>query len=848
MTAKIAAIDIARPLHAIGDIDRYGSVWVLVKRNSVPLGVMYLHGYRGIIRPEQLAWEISSRFWQEIGWFDAYRRLSGKSFPSQRRSRREQPFISVILCTRDRHKSLKGTLESLKVLDYRHYEVIVVDNCPSGPGTRRVVAQYPFRYVVEPRPGLDWARNRGIAEAKGDIVAFIDDDAYADKTWLHGIAEGFSDPHTMCVTGLVFPAEMETDAQELFEVGYGGFGRGFEARVYQPGALWKYQICWPSIGTGANMAFRREAFDKVGVFDVAFDVGTPTGGCGDLDMFRRLMRAGCRIEYRPEALVYHCHRRSMDELGRQLYGYGKSFIALQTKAFLREPDSRFLIVKYLCRRYLLWSVGRLARRVIRRQGLPVKMQWAEIRGSLHGVIAYFRSKRHARRVEDAHASDGFVTRYGSAGASLVRRVDIGEGLQDIPLPAGYSGLMALVTCRGRTLGHVWVRTHQRTVKADWIRAQIEAQHPGALKKLPAGCKYPDYRFDRSQPRIAVVVPVSRPHDALRRCLESISEVEYPRKEVIVVDNGVDSEETYALAKKYGARYVREKKRGANFARNAGIRAADAEIIAFTDDDVVVEPGWLNAIARAFALDPAIACVTGLIMPYEIETRAQDMFENWCDGGMRRGYERKVYDRLNVDPVKSGTIGVGGNMAFRASVLHIVGGLDEALCPGTPARCGEEPDIFYRLLTRGFKVCYEPAALVWHAHRRSMEDYRRQLECYNTGTYAFLTKALLEYHEPRALLLGCGWFWHHHLPALIRGLAGRSSVPVSLTLSEIAGALRGPIGYLKAKAYVSQVRFREGIERRGRVRRTAGAREANFVHRISAVAGRISARRRLERIA
>lgn len=850
MAIKVTAVDIGHSLPAIGDVDRYESVWVLVKRNGVPLGVTRMYGCRGILRPEHLAWQISVQFWADINRWEAYRSLAGKSFPVQRRSPKDQPRISVVLCTRDGRDRITGTLESLKALDYKNHEVLVVDNCPSDRRTKRLVRKYPFRYVVEPRPGLDWARNRGIADAEGDIIAFIDDDAYADKEWLHGIAAGFSNPDTMCIAGLVFPAELETYAQELFEVAYGGFGRGFESRVYEPGSIWKYQTCWPSIGTGANMAFRREAFDRVGVFDVAFDVGTPTGGCGDLDMFRRLMRAGCRIEYRPDALVYHCHRRNLDDLHRQLYGYGKSYIALQTKALLREPESRFLIAKYMLRRYLPYNLGRIVRRVVKHQGLPLRMQFAEIRGALHGVVAYFRSRKHSRRIEEQYSSEGFATRYGSAGASLVRRIDTADGISDVPLPVGYSGLMALVTSRGSTLGHIWIKTHQRVIPADWIRQQIDERYPCNKKRSAGSTGQGSHRpaIAMPPPSIAVVIPVSRPHAELRRCLDSVSKVDYPRKEIIVVDNGTDNEETYALAREFGARYIREKKRGANFARNAGIEAADADIIAFTDDDVVVERDWLSAIASAFSLEPAIACVTGLIMPYEIETWAQDIFENWCDGGMRRGYERRVYDRLSMDPIMSGKIGVGGNMAFRSSVLKVIGGLDEALCPGTPAKCGEEPDMFYRLLSRGFKVCYEPAAVVWHAHRRSMEDFRRQLECYNTGTFAFLTKALLEYREPRALLIGLGWIRHHHLPDLIKGVTGRSAVPLSLTLAEIKGVFRGPISYLRAKAYVSEVRLYEGIERRGLARRANTPSEVGFVHRFSAVAGRVNAGRRWERSA
>ena len=130
----------------------------------------------------------------------------------------------------------------------------------------------------------------------------------------------------MCVTGLVLPAELDHLAQRAFE-DYGGFGKGFRRRWYRAelsgtvpnaGRLWATGNC----GTGANMAYRRCVFSSTGLFDPALDVGTLTGGGGDLEMFFRVIKHGWTLLYDPAAFVWHRHRRTLPELKRQIESFG----------------------------------------------------------------------------------------------------------------------------------------------------------------------------------------------------------------------------------------------------------------------------------------------------------------------------------------------------------------------------------------------------------------------------------------------------------------------------------------------------------------------------------------------
>ena len=149
------------------------------------------------------------------------------------------------MCTRDRPDDLRACLNAISDLNESPFEVVVVDNAPRTSATREVVEAFQrgphasrtrFRYIMEPKPGLDWARNRAIEEACGEIVAYTDDDVIVDARWTETIARMFGEnPDAMALTGLVEPYELETEAQSLFEE-LGGFSRGYNRRWYHTDA------------------------------------------------------------------------------------------------------------------------------------------------------------------------------------------------------------------------------------------------------------------------------------------------------------------------------------------------------------------------------------------------------------------------------------------------------------------------------------------------------------------------------------------------------------------------------------------------------------------------------------
>ncbi|MDV9192819.1 glycosyltransferase, partial [Streptomyces sp. SR27] len=254
------------------------------------------------------------------------------------------PHLSVVLATRQRPRSLARALDSLLVQDHPDHELIVVDNAPRTSGTHDLVTRKysgRVRYVREDTPGLAVAHNTGLAAARGAVVAFTDDDVIADPHWLTALAEPFAaDPGLGCVTGLILPARLRTPAQILLE-SHGGFAKGFAPRLYDPARPPADEPLFPftagSFGSGANMAFRTEALRRAGGFDPATGTGTPAKGGDDLYAFVAVLTAGFRLRYTADALVWHHHRDTWQDLRNQAYGYGAGLTAYLTATLVRSP-------------------------------------------------------------------------------------------------------------------------------------------------------------------------------------------------------------------------------------------------------------------------------------------------------------------------------------------------------------------------------------------------------------------------------------------------------------------------------------------------------------------------------
>jgi glycosyltransferase involved in cell wall biosynthesis len=305
------------------------------------------------------------------------------------------PSVTVVVCTRDRPGLLARCLDGLAVQVPPPEEVLVVDNAPSDDATAKLAAERGVRYVEEPCPGLDFARNRALREAAGEVLAFVDDDVVPDPGWLEGVRTVWRDhPDAGAMTGQVLPFELVTDSQVGFER-RGGF-RGGNTPVRYEGLDRPGDPVYPygpgMFGAGCNMAVRRDVARRLGGFDEALDTGPPLPGGGDIDLFHRVLRAGFPLVYEPRAVVFHRHRRDDAALRRQYDSWGRSLMAWATKTYRRDPEGRPKL-----RLLLRWWFPTMLRQARRAEGREAAL--AELRGGVGGLFGtYGRSARRSARL------------------------------------------------------------------------------------------------------------------------------------------------------------------------------------------------------------------------------------------------------------------------------------------------------------------------------------------------------------------------------------------------------------------------------------------------------------------
>ncbi len=304
------------------------------------------------------------------------------------------------------------------------------------------------------------------------------------------------------------------------------------------------------------------------------------------------------------------------------------------------------------------------------------------------------------------------------------------------------------------------------------------------------------------PFISVIVCTYNRPDQLKVCLAHLEQQQYPSFEVIVVDNSPRSDAVRAHVASLDAaryRYVPEPRAGLSRARNTGVSAASADIVAFIDDDEEPDVFWLASLACGFARGSNVGCVTGLIAPASLDTEAQFVFEEIGGHSKGRGFVSAIFSAHGPQSplYPQPPFGAGGNMAFRREVLTNIGRFDNALGAGTAALGAEDTLALTLVLLSGFSIAYEPAAFVRHHHYRDFDSAARQLRGYAVGMGAFYAALVL--HRPSVV-----WGLARLTPDAVRYLrasrlqARRPAFPLQPKLTSGRGRqmLAGPPAYLR----------------------------------------------------
>lgn len=306
----------------------------------------------------------------------------------------------------------------------------------------------------------------------------------------------------------------------------------------------------------------------------------------------------------------------------------------------------------------------------------------------------------------------------------------------------------------------------------------------------------------------VICTRNRPRD-LARCLASLKTQTRPPDEVVVVDNGSATDETRQAALAAGVRYVREDRAGLDYARNAGVANAQYEIVAFTDDDVKLHDTWCERMLAAFDA-PHVQAVTGLVLPGELTTPAQVLFER--EWGFGRGYRRidfspEVLDNASPGLFPSWSVGAGASMAFRQEVFEVCGDFDIRLDVGA-AGCSGDSEMWYRVLHHGGTCRYDPQVIAWHYHRTEEAALKKQIRAYMSGNVASVFVQLERTQRPENRRYLAKAMPMHVVRLIKQGLLKPQDANFVTLMPVIRGVVDGYIFYARnaGKAAPSNRRF------------------------------------------
>jgi GT2 family glycosyltransferase len=723
--------------------------------------------------------------------------------------------FTVVICayTQQRWRQLTRAVCSVLAQQTAPTQVVlVIDHEPAL--LARATAAFPAVTVVPnsgPR-GLSGARNAGVARACAAVVAFLDDDAEAYSDWLTNLARHYRDPAVLAVGGWVEPAWGRPRPRWLPSEFDWVVGCSFTG---QP------RLAAPVRNLiGCNMSFRRDALERAGGFDCALGrVGKLPVGCEETELCIRLRRRmpGGVVVLDPAAVVRH---QLTAERATWRYFYRRCVAEGRSKAVVARLAGAGAALSAE-REYALRTLPRGVLRELSaaRAGDPAGLLRAAaiVVGLVVTTASYLLGR--ARRVADAGANRSPRRARGRPEPVLVAAVELSEGIPALPdrgrpERGRYSAARVLVRRHGQPLGLLHIDLPPGGLTAPALaelisqRFSVEIDEPGRDQPPVAPA-----------PFVSVVVPTCGREALLRRALDSLSGVEYPRFEIVVVDNRPDLPGTAALIAGRGAgnppvRYVREPRRGVVHARNRGLVEARGEIVAFADDDVVVDRGWLRALVDDFA-DPRVVAVTGLVLARELETPAQlwvEQYGGFSKGLLRRRFEAAGYETVErgqvrrvvagprtLYPYLPGTYGTGANAAFRAGVLRELGGFDPVLgADAVPS--GEDIDVLIRVVLAGHVLTYQPSAIVWHAHPRELRVLRRRMYGYGLGLGAVMAKCLVMADRAqrrqlvRRLPRGIGYaLWSRSA----KNAGKQPGYPASLTVLEACGVALGLAYYARA---------------------------------------------------
>lgn len=655
------------------------------------------------------------------------------------------PTIAAVVCahTLDRWDLFVRSVASLTDQTCPADEIILsIDNnealaqrCRSWFGPQvRVVENTSSR-------GVSPTRNVAAESSSCDILAFLDDDATAVPGWIESLIAPYENPNVLGVGGVANPDWQHPGEPRWFPASFNWVvGCSHSGIPDSPHELRNF--------IGCNMSVRRSAWQAIGGFSNELGrVGSNTAGCDETDFCIRLKaELDGIILHAPTAVVDHTVPTSRQTVryfmtrcfsegvakGQITNQVGSNVLGDEKRHLTRTMPQEFLGGLSHTFRGDLYGVARSSMIVLGTAATGLGFARSVLSQAITGNAPTLRPSR--KRVIPQSTVD-FVP-------SRVVVIDLDQPdhaafeVSDVPVFA--------VARRGSQLLGVVPNASASSVaplRDTPARASIEAEIGHTASRT-----------------IAVVIATRDRTESLERCLTSLAASTTDADQVIVVDNAPSGAETRHMIERwnndgrFSVTYTQCDRRGLANAHNAALPLVTSDVVAFTDDDVLIDPLWIDQIKHGFDLSSDIVCVTGAIMPAELDTWPQQ----WAEDASRfnKGFEPSIFDTSTnrpadpLFPFTAGTMGSGANMAFDSEWLRANDGFRSELGAGTIALGGDDLRAFYDVVMSGHRLAFNPDAIVFHHHHRTGQAIANQSYGYGSGLTAFIASVI--HDDPRAL--------------------------------------------------------------------------------------------------
>jgi glycosyltransferase involved in cell wall biosynthesis len=256
-----------------------------------------------------------------------------------------RPTCSVVVCTNNRPAELERCLSGIAQQTIQPLEIVVVDNAMLDDRTAGIAGRFGARYIQESRQGASCARNRGVAESSGEIIAYLDDDAYPNADWLANLLTGFQDGGVMAVGGRTVAPLADAESRELCAL-IQGPGSVMERIVVDKNhPQWFEMTAFGGLGMTGNMGFRRAAFELLNGFDQR--LGLPDAAGEEQFAVFNLVDRGFKAAYVPDAVVTHPTSCTVEGLRRRYFAACSYAISYILFFFVHVPQHRRKLLKFL---------------------------------------------------------------------------------------------------------------------------------------------------------------------------------------------------------------------------------------------------------------------------------------------------------------------------------------------------------------------------------------------------------------------------------------------------------------------------------------------------------------------